>query len=250
MDGELTARPDASETEISELRARLKAQGDELDALRAQLVPSSGPTRRDVLKAGGLVAGGIAALTAGIAGVRSEPAAAVEGHNVRERGAEYIFLTLKGQKHGTITGSVTQKGREGSIQVSYLQQKKVSPRDASTGLPTGKILHEPLVFRKTIDKSSPILQEVMSTNETLTEVHFKFWRPSPSGIDTQWFTIDLTNASIASLDLYHPDSLDSGAGTGTPGAPEQEELSLTYQKIQWTYTDGGITADDDLSNIV
>jgi type VI secretion system secreted protein Hcp len=247
MDGELTARDDASETEINELRARLKAQGDELDALRAQLVPSSGPTRRDVLKAGGLVAGGIAALTAGIAGVRSEPVAAVEGHNVRERGGLYIYLTLKGQKHGTINGSVTQKGRENSIQVSYLQQKKVSPRDPSSGLSTGKILHEPLVFRKTVDKSSPILQDVMSNNENLTEVHFKFWKPNTlTGAETQWFAIDLVNANIASLDLYHPDTLDSGAGSAS--APDQEELSLTYQKIAWTYVDGGITSQDDLNN--
>jgi len=90
----------------------------------------------------------------------------------------------------------------------------------------------------------------MSNNETLTEVHFKFWRPSASGIDTQWFTIDLTNASIASLDLYHPDTLDTAGSGGSGGSPEQEELSLTYQKIQWTYTDGGITAEDDLSQIV
>jgi type VI secretion system secreted protein Hcp len=26
---------------------------------------------------------------------------------------------------------------------------------------------------------------------------------------------------------------------------EFEEISFTYQKIEWTWTDGGITADDD-----
>jgi type VI secretion system secreted protein Hcp len=27
--------------------------------------------------------------------------------------------------------------------------------------------------------------------------------------------------------------------------PLQEEITLTYQKIQWTWNDGGVTASDD-----
>jgi type VI secretion system secreted protein Hcp len=174
---------------------------------------------------------------------RSEPAAAIEGHNVRERGGLYIYLTLKGQKHGAINGSVVQKGKENTIQVSYLQQKKVSPRDVATGLPTGKLQHEPLVFRKTIDKSSAILQDVMSNNENLTSAAFKFYKTSPTGIEDQYFTIELTNASISSLDLYHPDTLDGGAGSSA--SPEQEEIGMTYQKIKWTYVSTGSTTEDD-----
>jgi type VI secretion system secreted protein Hcp len=244
MDGD-QINVSAAETELAELRARVKAQGDELEALRSQLAPSSGPTRRDVLKAGGLVAGGIAAL-AGLSAVRSEPAAAIEGHNVRQRGGLYTYLTLKGQKQGSIKGSVIQKGREGTIQVSYLQQKRVSPRDPASGMATGKIQHEPLVFRKTVDKSSPLLQSAMSSNENLTSAIFKFYQASTStGAEANHFNIELTNASIASIDLYHPDTLDSGAGTA--GVVEQEEISLTYERITWTWLDGGITAQDDWS---
>jgi type VI secretion system secreted protein Hcp len=234
---------DQLQSELSELRARLKTQGDELEALRAQLAPST-PTRRDVLKAGGLVGAGLMALTAaGIAGAKPEPAAAIEGNNVRQRGGLMIFATMKGQKTGNITGSVTQKGKEGTIQVSYLQQKRVSPRDPASGLPTGKRQHEPLVIRKTLDKSTPLLENVLSNNENLTEAHFKFYRTSIQGTEQHYFTIDLQNAGIASHNLYHPDSLDTGAGTST--VETQEELSFTYQKITWTWVDGGITAEDD-----
>jgi type VI secretion system secreted protein Hcp len=245
-----SARPDdrdALDAELQELRARLKTQGDELAALRAQLAPST-PTRRDLLRAGGLVGAGLAALTvAGIAGAAPQPADAIEGQNLRLRGPLYIYLTLKGQKSGNIQGGVTQKGRQDSIQVQYLQQKRISPRDPASGLPTGKIQHEALVFRKTLDKSTPILQNVMSTNESLTEVHFKFWKPSITGAETQHFTIDLQNASIASFNLYHPDTMDSGAGGTAPDS--LEELTLTYQKITWTWTDGGVSATDDWSSL-
>lgn len=33
----------------------------------------------------------------------------------------------------------------------------VSPRDAASGLPTGKRMHQPFVITKTLDKSSPII---------------------------------------------------------------------------------------------
>jgi len=242
-----STRPDrdALESELGELRARLKTQGDELAALRAQLAPST-PTRRDLLRAGGLVGAGLAALTvAGIAGAAPQPADAIEGHNVRLAGPLSIFLTLKGQKSGNIQGGVTQKGREGSIQVQYLQQKKVSPRDLASGLPTGKVQHEPLVFRKQLDKSTPVLQNAMSNNESLTEVHFKFYKATLQGAETNHFTIDLINASIASYDLYHPDTMDIGGGGKAPDS--LEELTLTYQKIIWTWNDGGISAEDDWS---
>ncbi len=254
MDG---ARPDrdALEAELAELRGRLKSQGDDLATLRAQLAPASGPTRRDLLRAGGLVGAGLAALTvAGVAGAAPQPADAIEGHNLRLRGGLLIYLTLKGQKQGNIKGGVTQKGREGSIAVQYLQSKIVSPRDAASGLPTGKRQHTPLVFRKSVDISTPKLLSALTSNENLPEAHFKFWRPSSTGTgaEQQYFTIDLLNANLASSDLYHPDSQDTtapGAGSGgSGGGAELEEWSLTYQKITWTWVDGGITAEDDWSS--
>ena len=248
-----SARPDrdALEAELADLRARLKTQGDELDALRAQLAPAPGPTRRDLFRASGLVGAGLAALTvAGVAGATPQPAAAIEGQNLRLRGGLLIYLTLKGQKQGDIKGGVTQKGREGSIAVQYLQSSIVSPRDAASGLPTGKRQHKPLVFRKSVDKSTPLLMNALVNNENLTTAEFKFWRPSTQlGTEQQYFTIKLTNANIASSNLYHPDSYDSTApaiSNGTSGGGQElEEFSLTYQKIQWTYVDGGITAEDD-----
>jgi type VI secretion system secreted protein Hcp len=250
------ARPDhdALETELADLRRRLKTQGDELDALRAQLAPASGPTRRDLLRAGGLVGAGLAALTvAGVAGATPQPALAIEGQNLRLRGGLLIYLTLKGQKQGNIAGGVTQKGREGTIAVQYLQSKIVSPRDAASGLPTGKRQHEPLVFRKAVDKSTPKLLSAMVSNENLTAATFKFYRTSIQGVEQEYFNIALTNASLASTNLYHPDTMDSSApaatSNGSGGGTELEEFTLTYQQIQWTYLDGGITAQDDWNTI-
>ena len=46
------------------------------------------------------------------------------------------YLTLKGQKHGVVKGSVTQKGREGKIMVISAHHEVLSPTDPASGLST------------------------------------------------------------------------------------------------------------------
>ena len=158
------------------------------------------------------------------------------------------YLTLKGQKLGDIHGSVTQKGREGSIMVIAMDHQVMSPRDPASGQPTGKRQHKQLVIVKELDKSTPLLYNVLCNNENIPTWQLNFWTPkmmggTGTGTEVQNFTIKLTNASIASFNLYHPDTYDSGAGGSAPDS--LEELSFTYQKIEWTWLAGGISAEDD-----
>src|SRR6187401_2230480 len=85
------------------------------------------------------------------------------------------YLKLKGQKQGEIKGSVTQKGREGKIMVIAVSHEIMSPRDAASGLPTGKRMHKPFVVTKELDKSSPLLYNVLCNNENVTEWKLEFW---------------------------------------------------------------------------
>jgi type VI secretion system secreted protein Hcp len=158
------------------------------------------------------------------------------------------FLTLKGQKQGSINGSVTQKGRENSILVHSFNNEVISPRDASSGSATGKRQHKPLVVLKEIDKSSPLLWNALVNNETLVNWQLKFWAPAAGGTaaEQQIYTITLTNASIASMREYMPDNLDPAQAK----LPLLEEVTFAYQKIQWVWTDGGITAQDDWQGAV
>jgi len=151
------------------------------------------------------------------------------------------YLKLKGQKTGEIKGSVTQKGREGKIMVIAVSHEIVSPRDPASGLPTGKRMHKPMVITKALDKATPLLYNVLTNNENIQEWQLQFWRPSATGAEQQHFTIKLTNANIASIAFRmpnnkHPDLMKFA---------EYEEIAFTYQKIEWTWTDGGITAMDD-----
>ena len=156
------------------------------------------------------------------------------------------YLVLEGNTQGPIKGSVTQKGREDSIMVIAVSHEIVSPRDPASGLPTGKRMHKPFVITKELDKSSPLLYNVLTNNENIKKWELKFWTPqikavSGAGSEVNHYTVKLTNANIASihfrmLNNKNPDLMKYA---------EFEEVSFTYQKIEWTWNDGGITADDD-----
>lgn len=140
------------------------------------------------------------------------------------------YLKLKGQKAGEIKGSVAQKGREGGIKVISVQHEIVSPRDAASGLPTGKRQHKPFVVTVEIDRSTPQLMNAIATNETFAS--FALDVAGPGG-GASLYKVSLKNASIASFEFV------------TVNDTAVLKLSFTYQKIEWTWVDGGIMATDD-----
>ena len=156
------------------------------------------------------------------------------------------YLRLKGQKQGEIKGSVTLKGREGKIMVIAANHEIISPRDPASGLPTGRRLHKPFVITKEVDKASPLLYQMLTTNEHITEWELQFWQPAVASrggasAERQHYTVRLTNAAIASINFRmlnnkNPDLMRYA---------EYEEIAFTYQKIQWIWTDGGIMSEDD-----
>ncbi|MHB1024438.1 MAG: type VI secretion system tube protein TssD [Desulfobacteria bacterium] len=156
------------------------------------------------------------------------------------------YLKMKGQKTGQVKGSCTQKGREDMIMVHAYTHEIVTPRDAASGLPTGKRQHKPLTITKEIDKATPLLYNIMVTNENISEFELLFWKPQLKaatgvGSEVQFFTIKLINANIAQMQEY---ILDNKIPSNMP-IPPMETVSFTYQKIIWTWVDGGIEAVDD-----
>jgi type VI secretion system secreted protein Hcp len=155
------------------------------------------------------------------------------------------YLKLKGQKQGEIKGSVTQKGREGTILVFAVDHSIISPRDTASGQATGKRMHKPFKITKEVDKASVPLYSALVANENIPQWELNFWRQKTtgrsSGVEVQYFTIKLTNARVYSVHLVKPNTKDPTLHT----LPDYEEVEFTYQKIEWTWTDGGITAMDD-----
>jgi len=156
------------------------------------------------------------------------------------------YLKLTGQKQGDIQGSVTQKGREGKIMVIAVSHEIISPRDEISGQATGKRQHKPFVITKELDKSTPLLFKALVTNENITSWELQFFGAKTksgtgAGIETNNYTVKLTNANIAGIKSIMLNNKDPELVKFAP----YEEIEFTYEKIEWTWIDGGITATDD-----
>ena len=158
------------------------------------------------------------------------------------------YLTLTGQKQGLIKGSVTQKSREGMIEIIATNSSLISPRDQASGAPTGKRMHKPFVVTHEVDIALPLLYNAIVNNENITKWRLDYYasqigndRTTATAIEQNYFSVELVNASIASIDLRshnnkHPDLMKF---------KEFVEVAYVFQKITWTWQKGGITASDD-----
>lgn len=152
------------------------------------------------------------------------------------------YLRLKSETQGDIKGSVTLRGQEDSIMVIAVNHEVISPVDPVSGLPAGRRQHGPLVITKEIDRSSPLLMNALVNSEKITEFALRFWRPSRSGPEVQFYTIHLMDAHITGirsemLNNKYPENAQHR---------EREHVSFCYQRIEWIWEDGGISAQDNL----
>jgi type VI secretion system secreted protein Hcp len=137
-----------------------------------------------------------------------------------------VLMAVTGQSQGAIRGSAI----ENMIQVVGLGHQITSPRDAASGLPTGRRQHKSLVISKYTDRSTPPLYSALVNNENLTHVYLRFFRKDTANRTVQYYTIHLINASIADIKTAYPNI---------------EQLSFMYQRIEWIWVDGSVTASDD-----
>ncbi len=149
------------------------------------------------------------------------------------------YLTIKGQKQGAFNGPVTDTGKTGAIQVHSFDNEISVPLDPATGAVTGKRQHNPIRILKEIDATSPRFWAALVNNEALTTWELDLWETGPTGLATKIYTISLINASVVSVEQSLLDD------ETPPGTMSQEEISFTYQKITWTWVNGGVTASDN-----
>jgi type VI secretion system secreted protein Hcp len=159
--------------------------------------------------------------------------------------AETVHLYLKANGRD-VAGESTQTslGRENSIECVFYRQSVVTAREAGSGMATGRRQYEPLVIRKRIDKSSPVLFKALVENQKI-DAEFKFFRPNPSGDGTteQFYSVEIKDGRIASMSQYVNDVIVPATATD----PALEEVTFVFHTIAWHYTQGGVTHEDSWS---
>jgi type VI secretion system secreted protein Hcp len=159
--------------------------------------------------------------------------------------AETVHLSLKANGQD-IKGesSQTSLGRANTIECTFYQQSVLTAREAGSGMATGRRQYEPLLIRKRIDKSSPLIAKALVENQKI-DATFKFFRPNPTGDGTteQFYSVEIKDGRIASMKQYLPDTIVPASST----EPPLEEVTFVFSTITWTYTNGGVTHQDTWS---
>lgn len=155
--------------------------------------------------------------------------------------ANAFYIKITGETQGEIKGDVEQEGRDGMIRGYSFSNSTTIPRHADTGQPTGTRTHHPIVFSKHVDNSSPLLWGAMVRGERLSEVVFDFYKISPTGENTNYYSVRLEDAIIVEMQT---ELMDTSGATGIQAEEIREHLHVTYKTIEWEHKDAATMATD------
>ncbi len=151
-----------------------------------------------------------------------------------------FYVEVIGETQGEFRSDVTQAGREERLLGRQYSHSLYVPTDAASGLPRSKRVHTPVTIIFETDSTFTMFYQAFKNGETLTTVRIRFYRPTGTGTEEQYFTILLENAHINSLYGFqqHNQNLESY----TFGYVL--EVSFIYEKITWRWEDGNMEAED------
>jgi len=141
-------------------------------------------------------------------------------------------------KIDNIAGPVSNKGKEGTIVVFYASHSV----STQSGVAHGRT-HGDFLIRKEVDKTSPRLDSAWVRGETLPKVKIDFYAPSGSATgptEKPTYSVELTSAKITAIRFEMPNNKEETTKT----LPQYESVSFVYQKIDWTWVEGGVSASD------
>jgi type VI secretion system secreted protein Hcp len=152
----------------------------------------------------------------------------------------HLFLKANGED---IKGESTQtsEGRADSIECTFFETGMDSGREVQSGMSTARRQHKPLVIKKRIDKSTPLISKAL-TKHSKIDGEFKFYRPNPAGDGTtqHFYTVKITGGRVHS----QRQTSEWASADAQHAAPPSEEVSFIFGTIMWRYEDGGVEHED------
>lgn len=155
--------------------------------------------------------------------------------------AQEFYVSITGVKQGPFKGEIVRKGFDGKIAGLSFDYEVVSPRDAASGMATGKRQHKPVRIKKVWGASSTQLFTALTTNESLTSVVIDFFSTDQTGMVVLDHTIKLTNAFVASIE-HSSDTLGTSASV-----PPTETVAFVFQQIELINHRAKMAAMDSMS---
>jgi len=177
--------------------------------------------------------------------VAASAGALIVFHTLLASAAVDAYLWVSGPK-GEIQGHAQRDAR--ATQVLEFTHGPTKPGDLKSGLAAGKRIHEPITIVMKVDAASAEIWKSLKQQDKL-QMKFSFFRPAaaaitatPAAAQKPYYTLSFGDATLERLEVVTPDNVQHPA---SPDGMVYLRVWFTFQKIEWTWTDGGKTAGDD-----
>lgn len=140
-----------------------------------------------------------------------------------------------------IPGSVNVAGREGTVEVLEFNHRVYLPTDRDDGSITGTRKHDAMVIHKAFDKASALLFQRVCTGESIPKITIKWYEITDQGEEKPYYQHELAKCKIASVRSYMHNVKDRSKEQYV----HQEEVTIRYEKISWTFLDGNLLHADE-----
>jgi type VI secretion system secreted protein Hcp len=156
------------------------------------------------------------------------------------------YLSITGQEQGKIQGSAVFTEHEGEIEIYSFDHEIEVPSNQDSPVSSGEPVHAPIVINKEIDKSTPKLYQALCRREALTDVSFHWYRYTENGQYNLFYSITLENALIVKIRPWMPNFFNLET---EKNYRFMEDISISYEKIIWSYgPDGDVEFEDSSEN--
>lgn len=143
------------------------------------------------------------------------------------------YMSVTGSQQGVIEGGSTVAGREGQFQVYEVHHLMTAGSEG--------VDHQPLIVNLDLGKGTPRLLQAMQTDEPL-DIVIDFFRPSPTGQEEQYYTLELQNARLV---LAEQIQLDNKWPENMP-ITVWMRLRFEFEAIHHIFIDGGASEQVEL----
>ena len=149
--------------------------------------------------------------------------------------ANHGYMTITGKAQGLISaGCSTQDSIGNKCQAAHTDEIMVlsySHNMVNIGN-INKPTHSPIIITKSVDKSSPLLAQALSTREEMN-CTISFYRVSSFGMQEKFYSVSINGGIIADLTLEMPHAILQN------DAEPQEHVAIRYREITWTHHAAG-----------
>ncbi|WP_297832348.1 type VI secretion system tube protein TssD [Pseudomonas sp.] len=136
------------------------------------------------------------------------------------------FISITGRNQGLISKGCSTRASTGNESIpNHLDEIRVLTLDhemlISNDVTQSK--HEPVVFTKHMDRSSPLILNAIASGE-MVDCEITYYEETPSGAEEKLYRITLVDAVITTQDIRHRTIPGNDSGT-------QERLTIQYRQI-------------------